>query len=106
MHATRLLSQNLHEAEHFLVGNHLLSPSVLHICDRFRVHQLVGDLNQKPLPLLKVDLNVSEVLLVLNLVGVGLGEQWVVHHLQLLFPLLVSQLVQAVNFFQVAEEVG
>ena len=61
---------------------------------------------QQRLLLVKHILNISEVLLILDLVGVRLAQQRVIDDLQVVLPFLGRQQVQTVEVLQVVEKVG
>ena len=73
---------------------------------RSRVEQHLRDLEQQTLLLVKHLLHISEVLLVLDLVGVRLAQQGVIDDFQVVLPLLSRQQVQTVEVLQVIKEVG
>ena len=52
------------------------------------VQQVASNLNQVCLQSVENVTNLVEVLLVLDFIGVGLSEQWMVDHLEMLHPLL------------------
>ena len=52
------------------------------------VQQVASNLNQVCLQSVENVTHLVEVLLVLDFIGVGLSEQWMVDHLEMLHPLL------------------
>ena len=73
---------------------------------RSRVEQHLRDLEQQTLLLVKHLLYIFEVLLVLDLVGVGLAQQGVIDDFQVVLPFLGRQQVKTVEVLEVIEEVG
>ena len=73
---------------------------------RSRVEQQRCDMMQQSLLLVKHILHVSEVLLVLYLVGVRLAQQRMIDDFQVVLPFLGRQQVQTEKVLEIIEEVG
>ena len=100
------LGHRLQPQHELLVGYDWLRPASLISMTWSSFEQQRCDMMQQRLLLVKHILNISEVLLVLDLVGVRLAQQRVIDDFQVVLPFLGRQQVQTVEVLHVVEQIG
>lgn len=100
------LGYRLQPLQELLVRYDWLCPTSLISMTWSRFKQHRGDMMQQTLLPVKHFLYVSEILLVLDLVGVRLAQQRMIDDFQMVLPFLGRQQVHTVEVLEVVEQVG